>query len=326
MPQVDDALRRARIHAVRQMAACEEAGLRWSETAVTEIVTAYVAKAATVVPFTPSAEAQSGADWVWWWVDGAEAYGMLVQAKRAKVTNSGWSFDFGYQVGGKGRSQREVLIETAAALDLLPTYALYLGTGSYRGWRRCSSIHRSGRCLACVKRSISLMPALLADKSLVRDSASTYERSVALEDVVSSPAVGAPLIPALREQLAPELSEFLKERPDGTRAVVRRMIDRVLQVRSGQFSAVETSDVGAYSGEHDRLAAVFTDLPYDTGHWSQSYFKQTLHPLRHTPPWYALEMMTGDFDSGRIKSEMPQSVAGVIVVHLPRSEGAGGGD
>lgn len=106
MTAVDDAFRRARIQADRHMAACEQAGLRWSEPSITEIVMAYAARAVTVVPFTQPAEALSGADWVWWWVDSAGAYGMLVQTKRVTVTGGQWSFDFDYKARRAARSQR----------------------------------------------------------------------------------------------------------------------------------------------------------------------------------------------------------------------------
>jgi hypothetical protein len=162
---VEDAFRSARIHAVRHMAACERADLRWAETSITESVISRAADAVTVVPFTQAAEKLGGADWIWWWVDHRGAYGMLVQAKRVTVTRDKWHFGFDYPNGTGG--QRVALMATSRALGLLPVYVLYLGTGDYRGWERCSDGHRSGRCLQCVKRSVSLMPALLASEQLV---------------------------------------------------------------------------------------------------------------------------------------------------------------
>ncbi|MGW4330338.1 hypothetical protein ACWEKR_31165 [Nocardia sp. NPDC004573] len=318
MTAVENAFRWARVQAVRHMAACERTGLRWSETTITEIVTAHTSRAVTVVPFTQRAEVLSGADWVWWWVDGADAYGMLVQAKRVTVTRSKWNFDFGYGARGAARSQREVLRSAAAALGLLPVYALYLGTGGYRRWERCPDVHRSGRCVHCVKRTLSLMPALLADELLVSDAASTYGRSVALEDMWTRPPASPPLIPALKNQLAPELSDFLQNRQDGTRAVARSMIDRVLRARSEQFSAVSTSVVSAHYGGHDQLGSVFCDVPDDTGHWGLRYFEHTLNPLRHAPPGYVLEITAGDFNEDRVVSNMPDNVAGIVVVRVPQ--------
>jgi hypothetical protein len=299
------------------MAACEQEGLRWGETSITEIVTAHAARAVTVVPFTQRAEALSGADWVWWWADGAGAYGMLVQAKRLTVTESKWSFDFGYKMRGAARTQREVLRSAAATLDLLPVYALYLGTGDYRRWEHCPDSHRSGRCLQCVKRSVSLMPALLAEALVVDDAVSTYERSVALEDLWTPPSSGAPLLPVLEKQLAPELADFLRMGQTGSRAVARSMIDRVLQARAGAFGAPTIATNSSRLGDHDRLGPIFGDLPDDAGHWGLSYFEHTLDPLRHAPPGYVLEITSGDFDEDRLASDMPDNVAGIAVAKVP---------
>lgn len=319
MTAVKEAFRRARVRAVQHMAACERAGIRWSETSITEIVTSQAARAVTVVPFTQRAEALSGADWVWWWVDRAGGYGMLVQAKRVTVTAGTWDFDFGYTSKGAARTQREVLRSAAAALGLLPVYALHLGTGDYRVWERCSNAHRGRRCMQCVKRSVSLMPALLAESVVVNDAVSTYERSVALEDLLDPPE-SAPLIsPVLEEQLAPELADFLTMRQDGTRAVTRAMIDRVLRARAGAFSAAPAiAAERSRPGDHDRLGPVFGDLPADAGHWGLNYFEHTLNPLREAPPDYVLEIISGDFMEDHLASAMPDNVAGVVVVQVPR--------
>lgn len=321
MTAAEDSFRQARIHAARHMAACESANLRWSETSITEIVTAQAARAVTVVPFTQRAEALSGADWIWWWVDGASAYGMLVQAKRVTVRDCKWSFDFGYEIGGIGRLQREVLRSTARTLDLLPVYALYLGTGDYRRWERCSETHRSGRCLACVKRTISLMPELVASELIMTNAASAYESSVALEELWTPPTEAAPLSPLLESQLAPELAEFLQTPQSGTRAITRSMIDRVLRARMGTFSAPSPIATSKSLGEHDQLGPVFENVPDDTGHFGLPYFEQTLRPLRHAPPPYVVGIMTNDFDEERLQSNLPENIAGVVVGRPPQHGG-----
>lgn len=316
MTAVKDSFRQARIHAVRHMAACERSGLRWSETSITEIVTAHAAQAVTVVPFTQRAEALSGADWIWWWIDGQSAYGMLVQAKRVTLADSEWSFDFGYRIGSTGRLQGEALRSTAHALDLLPVYALYLGTGEYRRWERCSASHRSRRCLSCVKRAVSLMPELLASELIMNDAASTYESSVALEDLWTPPTEEALLSPLLKSQLAPELLDFLQTPQNGTRAITRSMIDRVLRARMGAFSAPSPTAASMRLGEHDQLGPVFSDVPDDSGHFSLPYFEHTLKPLRYAPPDYVLEIMTNDVDEARLASNMPDNIAGIVVARV----------
>lgn len=315
MTEVEEAFRWARIHAVRHMDTCERALLRWGETSITEVVTSRAAKAVTVVPFTQRAEALSGADWIWWWVDARGAYGMLAQAKRVTVNGSKWKFDFSYP-NGTG-TQRSTLMTVSAVLGLLPVYALYLGTGVYRSWEPCPDGHRSGRCLQCVKRSVSLMPALLADEFVTDNSTDTYDQSVALEDLWTPSPKLAPLIPELRKQLTPDLLDFLTTRQDGTRAVTRSMIDRVLRVRISTFQhAAPTVAPATSAGRHDRLGSVFPELPEDMGHFDLNYFQHVLDPLRQAPPDYVLEAMARDLDEDHLASNMPDNVAGVVVVRL----------
>lgn len=320
---VAEAFQLARKHAVSHMGACERAQLRWGETSITEIVTAQAARAVSVVPFSQNAEVLSGADWIWWWVDGASAYGMLVQAKRVTVTKSTWSFGFDYRSKKAVRAQRDVLLSTAATLDLVPVYALYLGTGDYRGWAPCPGVHKSGRCLGCTKRAVSLMPALLADSSLVTDASSTYEKSVALEDMWTPPLPGSPVIKAIERELPRPLAEFLLEPQWGTRAVARSMIDVVLRTRQGMFGPAVTTLAAVHNaGAHDLLGPVFDEYPEDAMHGGMRYFPHMLAPLRHAPPSYVAAIIAGDIDVGGLAESLPDNVAGVVVVPVPDARAA----
>ena len=319
MTTVEDAFRWARIHALRHMAACEQARLRWGETSITEILISRVSEAVTIVPFTQRAESLSCSDWVWWGVDGRGAVGMLVQAKRVTMTSGRWHFDFNYPKGAG--TQRSRLMSAASGLGLLPVYTLYLGTGDYRNWEPCPDGHRGGRCLQCVKRSVSLMPALLASELLVDNAGTTYEQSAALEDLWTPTTEGAFLIPALEKQLPPDLLGFLKERQDGSRAVARSMIDRVLRARAGAFGAAQSIAAKPLrDGDHDRLGRIFGVLPNDAGHWRLNYFEHTLNPLSHAPPGYVVEIMSGDFSVDRLASQVPDHVGGIVVGSLAQSK------
>lgn len=112
------------------------------------------------------------------------------------------------------------------------------------------------------------MPALLADETLVVDSISTYERSVAWEDLLASSNTSAVLFQGLRQQLSPDVLDFLTTDQGGVRAVTRSMIDRVLRVRSGQgVQSLAEPEVGDIQGGHDELGTIFRELPTDAGHW-----------------------------------------------------------
>lgn len=317
MTTVQDAFRRARIISARHMTAAEAAKLPWGETAVTEMLIAHAATAVTVVPFTQKAEALSGADWVWWWVDSSAAYGMLVQAKRLTVTRKGWTFKFDYRTKGSISLQREILVEAASALGVLPVHALYLGTGDYRKWAPCPGNHWKTRCPECMRRTVSLMPALLASDSMVDDAASTYRWSVALEDLWKPPSTGALLMPTLRRAMSPDLVKFLRERPDGTRAVVRSMVDRVLRARAAQYSSMATTVESPTAATHDALGLVFKNLPDETTHDGVRYFDHVLNPMRDSPPDYVLDAMTGDPDLESLQARMPNTVGGIVVVQTP---------
>lgn len=325
------AFRKARTCSVNHMTVCEQEGLRWNETTVSEILMSQVAQAeaVSVVPFTQPAEAISGADWIWWWVDDAGAYGMLVQAKRVTITEGKWWFGFNYASGQPKRSQYKLLRSTANALGLLPVYALYLGGGDYRNWERCSREHQERKhCPICMRRSISLMPALLASDWAISDAKSTYEASVALEDLWTLPNKSAPLWQTMKRQLVPELLDFLQTRQDGTYAVTRSMIDRVLRARMGAFFDARLDTRAPMNRqEYDYFKPVFDHLPDDLGHWDTPYFPHVLRPLRRIAPDYVLEILDDPEDFGRgdflrnasdMTNSYPSGIAGIVVVRLSR--------
>ncbi|MGW4369803.1 hypothetical protein ACWEKT_29560 [Nocardia takedensis] len=149
---------------------------------------------------------------------------------------------------------------------------------------------------------------------------STYERSVALEEVWTGSPAGAPLIPTLGKQVGADLREFLQTRQDGTRAVTRSMIDRVLTARVGQMYSTPTTVRPERHHDFDTFDPIFGEIPGDTGHWGLRYFEHALNPLRNTLPAYAHRVMAGEFEEDRLASNLPSNVAGVVVVRVPQDE------
>lgn len=128
--QLQMALVRGRVAALAQMSKADAAGFDWQEEAITQTLLTSIYPDAIVVPFNRRQEHKTGADWLWWFVDDDGcAFGMLVQAKRVTIKQTGWDFGFEYDNG----NQRRSLMQTAKDLDIVPTYALYLGTPAYRG-------------------------------------------------------------------------------------------------------------------------------------------------------------------------------------------------
>ncbi len=295
------------------MDASERASLRWSEETVSEIVIAKAADAVTVVPFTRHAEALSGADWIWWWSDSSAAYGMLVQAKRMSVRGDRWEFNFDYP-GRTGR-QRATLLGVAQHLGLLPVYALYLGASRYRGRTPCPE-HQRGRCLSCVKRSVSLMPALLADRLLGDPLESVYDRSIALEDAMNASDAVAPLLGPLKQQMSPELTDFLTTTQTGVRAVTRKMIDKVLAIRLGQFQTVADPPMDLQQVDEDQSGPIFDRVPADRGHWNVPYFEHVLAPLRRALPSYVEPMTLLGPDLEGLMPGAFDGLGGLVLIRL----------
>lgn len=320
MTSVGKAFRQARVKALQHMETCDRAKLRWAETSITEIVISEAASAVSVAPFSQREEGTVGADWVWWWVDASSSYGMLVQAKRLTVKPQGrWKFDFSFKGKTATSSQHELLRSAAAQLDLLPAYALYLGTPEYRGNEMCSPDHQSSDCQACAMRSISMMPAILANEHLVNDAPTTYSSSVALEEMWKPNNTPSLILPTIERHLTADLANFVAEEQRGSRAVARAMFDLVARARFGQFAAATPGLAPYRAGLDDRLGSVFQNFPEDTMHGGIKYFPHALQSLHHAPPAYVLEVESGDVDLASVADQMPPSVAGVVVIRTPDS-------
>lgn len=81
-----------------------------------------------VYSFTKKIEATNGADWEWWFVDGAKQMGlpMRVQAKRLPKNSELFKGLLTYRTAGASRSQIENLIISAEANAMVPIHCLYL--------------------------------------------------------------------------------------------------------------------------------------------------------------------------------------------------------
>lgn len=305
MTSVDAALATGRAACLDHMAACEAAGLQWTEEPVTEILLSRTSPQVRFATFTRKQEAKVGADWLWWWVaPSGESFGMIVQAKRLYVDKAKWSFKFNHNSG----EQRRALFDAAGALDLVPVYSLYLGTQHYRAAATCGAeSHKGEDCENCAMLAVSLMPALLAESHLIVDAESTYERSVALETAFDNAEEQSAWLGAINADLTDDLSAFLTMPQVGVRAIARSLVDRVLEVRQGQFSKNVDEMVHV-----EQLGRVFAELPGDRGHFGAPYMPLMLRGLVRSPPDYVVSIIAGD----TLGEPPADNIAGVVVVSL----------
>jgi hypothetical protein len=287
-PILQQALARGREAVCAHMSVADVIGLTWKEETITDLLVCAVSPSVKAITFTRHEEKKTGADWLWWFLDpDGISFGMLVQAKRLKISHTQWSFDFDY---GKG-SQRLTLMQSARHLGVAPAYGLYLGTPEYRG-------HLGTEVGEMVRRTVSVTPALGVMSGLFEDQQSTYGNSTALEDSVISDLSARLAIPTVWATLTTDLRDFLQQPQRGARAIAKQLLAHLLKLRLGKFTLAgpEVASVNYVvpNGSHDKLRPLFDEFPDDRGHFNEPYFQNVLRGLRPAPPDYVLEVVHDD--------------------------------
>lgn len=290
-----EAFRRARQRALGHMLDAEQAGFAWGEETVTELLLVAAGPEVRAFPFNKRQEGGNngtGADWLWWWIgDEGVSFGTLIQAKRLKKKpDGGWDLDFDYN-GGK---QWASLMSAARALQVAPTYALYMGSPRYRHPVACTAPHHPEDfmlCDLCISKTVSLLPALLLapGSALGSDSAWAYELAAPLEDLVDPHrhVAAMPFYPHL--ELSPDLVRFLFSAQTGPKRVAKELVEQIRRVRAGQFGLATADPVEVSSEDY-----AFPTLPDDRLHVGEPYFPNILRGLRNSPPDYVLELLAKD--------------------------------
>lgn len=256
----------ARILAETQMGIFESEGEGYEETAITEQILSMAYPLARFVKFNQAEEGWTGADWIWWWIDETtgEAFGAVIQAKRLKLKASKWWIDFGY----KANRQRSDLMFLGNNFEVVPIYALYLGTSNYRRGAFCRDRAHHEGCELCRKSTLSVVPGSLTgfggSEFAQTEIALSYHTS--LEELVDPDVDPSVYWSADFAGATDEFVAFLNEPQAGSRQIARKIVDQIRTARMGMFSAVDEA-VATIKSE-----AIFTELPDDQGHWSTPYF------------------------------------------------------
>ena len=265
------------------------------EETVTELLLLAAGPEVRAFPFNKRQEGGkngTGADWLWWWIgDEGVSFGTLVQAKRLKKKPDGrWDLDFDYNAGKQWAS----LMRAAQALQVAPTYALYMGSPRYRHPVGCTKPHHPEDftlCHRCIRKTVSLLPALLLapGSALCSDPAWAYDLAVPVEDLVD-PNCHVATTPFCSDlELGSDLMRFLFSAQTGPKRVAKELVEQIRLVRSGQFG-LATADPVDISGED----YTFPTLPDDRLHVGEPYFPNILRGLRNSPPGYLLELLAND--------------------------------
>lgn len=296
-------MRDARVFAETQMSVFESEGENWNETSITYVLMTITHPLARMVKFNQVEEGVTGADWLWWWIDETtgEAFGAAVQAKRLKQKSSKWWIDFGYK-DGKQRRDLEFLGDY---FNVVPLYALWLGTSNYRQGAFCRAKTHTPDCEECRKSTLSAVPSILtgrgADEYDSTDIALGYH--VSLENLVDPDTDPGTYWSPNFANASDALVRFLNEPQAGSRQIARTIVDQIRDARQGMFS-LATDEAKVVKAD-----AVFPEVPDDQGHFDVPYFAHVLRGLRTTAPDYVREFL----ETGYIQEDIRTLLGGMAV-------------
>lgn len=296
-------MRDARVLAETQMSVFESEGENWSETSITDLLMTMTHPQVQMVKFNQVEEGVTGADWLWWWVDETtgEAFGAAVQAKRLKRKSSKWWVDFRY----KGGEQRRDLGFLGNYFNVVPLYALWLGTSSYRDGAFCRGNTHTDDCEACRKSTLSAVPSILTecggDEFDSTDIALGHH--VSLEDLVDPRTDPGKYWSPNFANATDEFVRFLNEPQAGSRQIARTIVDQIRDARRRTFSVATDGTRTA------RSDAVFPEVPDDQGHFAFPYFPYVLRGLRTAAPDYVREFR----ETGNVSEDIRARLGGIAV-------------
>lgn len=133
------------------------------EETLTDVLLVECGDTVRYAKFNKPQEGRTGADWLWWFVDGTsgECFGMLVQAKCLhKEPNDRWSIDLAY---GKPRGKQvESLLAAAERFQVPACYVLYCGDDQHRDGFACD--HGGVGCRSCREKSVAVLAGPIAGR------------------------------------------------------------------------------------------------------------------------------------------------------------------
>lgn len=295
-----DVLGSARRSVVRFSQDARRAGFEANEETLTQLLLARVSPRGHPTVFSRQEESRLfGADWLWWFEDREEWFGVLVQAKRLRADGTGSPYSFDYTPRPSPRdpsppSQRERLLRASRSLGVPAVYALYNSNLLPR------DTPASRYCCddACEERpwrrlGVAWVPALLVDY-LVSMGGEVLGQMLPLDCLGCDAILKRTRRGVARAFAGDAWSEvsslYTDPNPTLGRRIAMVLVDQMLSVRIGLFRDAARIGPMPATGLGGR---VFPVAPDDVGHFSEPYFDHVLRGLRLGPPEHVVRLMEG---------------------------------
>lgn len=312
MKEIFDGLQTARRSSTRFVAAAKRRGFSPKEESLTDHLLSKLPADASVRTFTRAEENRaSGADWLWWWTDGVEWFGSLVQAKRRLPGSQ--PYDFAYTPRASRRNpvpqpQIVTLLDAAAALGVPAVYALYNhGQLPANAHDLCG---RTGGERPCTRLAVAAVPALVAQNwSGTGVDVAAYSKPI---ECLACPSNAQRISPYLAWCTTPQVVTVVRDAASLPRVVAAGLLQQVAEVRMGQLRSASGPPRSATISLGQ--GAVVTDVGDDMGHFSEPWVSHIMRGLRSVAPRWLAALAQGD----AVEVDLPVGLAGVVIVHAPR--------
>jgi hypothetical protein len=310
---VFDGLKAARRATARFVQSAVDRGFEPKEESITDYLLSQLPPDLDVRIFTRAEENSTyGADWLWWWTDGHEWFGSLIQAKRRLPGRR--PYDFHYTPRRSGRNpdpepQIDTLLRAASRHGVPAVYALYNGDSLPEPVRdRCACTHQGEATRT--RLSTAVVPALVAQ--LANPRGIDVSESWAPLECLACPHSDVGGTPLVLCALSSEMKAFLRADANLPRAVARRQLTQLAWARIGQFRAFS-----AWQPPRLRNDRVVTETGDDRGHFSEPWIEHVMRGLRSEPPEYIWQLMEDELASAPAELDR---LAGVVIVSSVQNE------
>ena len=306
MTGVFDGLQTARRSSTRFVNLASRKGFSPKEESLTDHLLSRLPEGVQVRTFTRAQEnSAAGADWLWWWTDGIEWFGSLVQAKRRRAGGHPYDFEYTPRASTRNPSPEPQIVTLLRAADALAVPAVYVLYN--HGQLHPSTTDLCGRVSGerpCKRLAVAALPALVAQyrSTMGGDSIGDAKPVECLACAANSERI----TPWFARQTTPEMVQFLRHSTSLPRTVAGGLVQQLAWVRMAQFRDLSSASTPATAASPQ----VVHDVGDDVGHFSEPWVGHVMRGLRAAPP----QWVRGLQEEGSVDVDLPIEIAGVVII------------